>query len=89
MVVLAASVDSAAGQSLSADGGVWNHTFNSQHHCFFRVLFHQLVIADFFHTANPAGVMVVNLLNQFFTGEDSFLSVDDDDMVTSVNLWSN
>ena len=30
----------------------------------------------------------MNLLNQFFTGEDSFLSVDDDDMVTTVNVRS-
>ena len=68
--MLAAFVDSAAGQSLSADGGVRDHTLDSQHHGLFRVLFHQLVIADGFHAADPAGVMIVNLLGQLLAGEE-------------------
>ena len=86
--MLAASVDSAAGQSLSADGGVWNHSFNSQHHSFFWVLFHQFVVTDCFHAADPTRVMIVNFLNQFLTGENSFFSIDDDNVVTTVNVWS-
>ena len=30
----------------------------------------------------------MDLLNQFLTGEDCFLSVDDDNVVTTVNVWS-
>ena len=29
----------------------------------------------------------MNLLGQLLAGEDSFLSVDDDDVVAAVNMW--
>ena len=86
MGMLRSTEHSAAGQCSAADAVTRQHAFNSQHHRFFRVFAHQFGILDLFQAANPTGMMAVIFLLQFFAGQNCFLRVDDDDMVTAISV---
>ena len=88
MAVVRITVDAAAGQCLAADGVIGDHALNSEHHRLLGVFCHQGLVLYFLQTAYIAGMMTIILLFQLAAGEDCLGSVDDDDMVTTVNVRS-
>ncbi len=59
---------------------------NSKLHRLFRLCTHQGVITDSLEVADITRVMIIILLFSLTAGEDSLSAVDDDDVVTAVNV---
>ena len=59
---------------------------NSKLHRLFRLCAHQGVITDSLEVADITRVMIIILLFSLTAGEDSLRAVDDDDVVTAVNV---
>src|SRR5699024_2269923 len=49
-------------------------------------LLHEEAILDFLEVADPAGVVLVELLLALLAGEDGLVDVDDDDEIAAVNV---
>ena len=62
------------------------HTLHCELHSELGALSHQLAIADGLQSGNVTGMMVVVLLVQLLTRENSLGSVDDDDELATVNV---
>ena len=86
MAVVRITVDAAAGQCLAADGVIGDHALNGQHHGLFGGFRHQGLVLDLLKAADITRVMTVVFLLQLAAGEDCLGSVDDDDMVTAINM---
>ncbi len=63
-----------------------DHAVNSKLHRLFRLCAHQGVITDSLEVADITRVMIIILLFSLTAGEDSLSAVDDDDVVTAVNV---
>ena len=63
-----------------------SHAVNSKLHRLFRLCTHQGVITDSLEVADITRVMIIILLFSLTAGEDSLSAVDDDDVVTAVNV---
>ena len=88
MRMLSASIYMQAASLLAADNGVRNHSVDCNFHCLFRMGFHQGCVLYLFQMADPSGVPTQIFLLQLFAGQNSFRAVDDDDVVTTVNVGS-
>ena len=86
--VVCASIDVAAGEALRTYAVCGEHAFDGELHCESGVLSHKGFVVDLFEMAYITGVMTVHLLDEFVAGEDSFLSVDDYDVVAAVGMRS-
>src|SRR5262245_32725919 len=65
--------------------GLWKHSANRQFEDSLRMPREQLLGYDFLESARPAGVMTVDLLLEFVSGEPDLLRVDDYHVVTDVD----
>ena len=86
MCMLSSLVAVQAGHSLSAQGVGRNHALNSVGHSLIAGFSHQSLILGFLQAADPAGMSAMELLLQLLAGQDSLIAVDDDDVVTAVNV---
>ena len=68
------------------DGVLLQHAADSQTHRKLGLLLHQDLVLGLFQAAGITGVGTVVLLLQLLAGEDGVLGVDDDDVVTAVNV---
>ena len=84
--MLGALVQVQTGHGIAADGILGQHALDSQLHSIVGALVHHDASLGFLQTADPAGYTVVGLLIQLVAGQDSFVSVDDDDIITAVNV---
>mgnify|MGYP000192492260 FL=1 len=75
-----------AGHSLGADGVRGDHALDSVGHGLVAVLSHQGLVLGLLQAADPAGMSAMELLLQLLAGQDSLIAVDDDDVVTAVNV---
>ena len=75
-----------AGHSLGADGVRGDHALDSVGHGLVAVLSHQGLVLGLLQAADPAGMSAMELLLQLLAGQDSLVAVDDDDVVTAVNV---
>ena len=86
MIVLGAGEDAQALQLPLGDGVLLQHAADSQTHCELGLGLHQDLVLGLLQAAGVAGVSAVVLLLELLAGEDGFLGVDDDDVVTAVNI---
>ena len=86
MLVLAACINAESAFCCSADCVGRDHAANSKFHSLFRLCSHECVVADSLQMADPACVMIVELLLSLAACENNVCTVDDDDMVTTVNM---
>ena len=84
--MLAAAIHAQTGQRILADDVVGQHTLNSQLHSQLGLGLHQGAVLNFLQAAHPTGVMTVELLIQLLTGQNSLLSVDDNDEIAAVSV---
>ena len=75
-----------AGQSLSTDGVGRDHALDSVGHSQVAVLSHQLAVLDLLQAADELAVGDVELLLGLLAGQDSLVAVDDDNLVTAINV---
>ena len=75
-----------AGHGLGADGVRGDHALDSVGHSLVAVLSHQGLVLGLLQAADPAGMSAMELLLQLLAGQDSLIAVDDDDVVTAVNV---
>ena len=75
-----------AGQSLSTDGVGRDHALDSVGHGQIAVLSHQLAVLDLLQAADELAVGDVELLLGLLAGQDSLVAVDDDNIVTAINV---
>ena len=81
-----ASVDLGAQQGLTADAVLGQHALDSNLHSQLGLLSHQLLVLGLLQATNVAGVSAIVLVDQLVAGQDSLISVDDDDEVTAINM---
>ena len=86
-------------EHVSRKGILRKHSLHSQPQQFCRVLFPQIDGGDVSLTAGPAGKPLIALLghlgrvvwirrmNHLATRESNFVSIDDNDIVTRINVW--
>ena len=84
--MLCALVQVQAGQSVTAQSVLGQHTLDSQLHCVIGTIFHHNASLGLLQVTDPTGNTVVGLLIQLLTGQNSLVSVDDDDEITAVNV---
>ena len=84
--MLRAGEDSQALELPLSDGVLLKHTADCKTHCEFGLLGHKGLILGLLQAAGITGVGTVVLLLQLLAGEDGVLGVDDDDVVTAVNV---
>lgn len=86
MGMLVARIDLQLGEHCTAQLVLWHHAL----HCFlndhFRRLDQKLVKRDGLNASRVSSVMVVKLVCCFFTGYHDLFGVDNDDIVTRVNV---
>ena len=81
-----ACVNLQTGCSLGTEGVVGQHALHSQLHCLLGTGSHQGLVLNGLQTADVAGMVMIVLILQLVAGEDSLISVDDDDEFTAVNV---
>ena len=86
MSMVSSLVAVQAGHSLGADGVRGDHALDSVGHGLVAVLSHQGLVLGLLQAADPAGMSAMELLLQLLAGQDSLIAVDDDDVVTAVNV---
>ena len=72
--------------SFAADGGVGDHAAHGQLHSLGGALSHQGGVLGGLQVTDPAGVTLPLLLLQLVAGQDSLSAVDDDDVVTAIDV---
>ena len=75
-----------AGQSLSTDGVGRDHALDSVGHSQIAVLSHQLAVLDLLQAADVLAVGDVELLLGLLAGQNSLIAVDDDNVVTAIDV---
>ena len=65
-----------------------NHTFNCEFYHFYRVLSEHIASFCVAVAAKVTGMTEVNFLNQFFTGQNYFVSIDYDYMISGIHMRS-
>ena len=88
MFVLRTSIDMQTSESLAAKSVVGEHALDSLLDDELGLLSHQLLVLDLFEVTDVTGVMVVHFLIEFFTGQNDFIRIDDDDEIAGVNMRS-
>ena len=86
MSVLGTLVAVQAGQSLSTDGVGRDHALDSVGHSQIAVLSHQLAVLDLLQAADELAVGDVELLLGLLAGQDSLVTVDDDDVIAAIDV---
>ena len=84
--MLSTLVQMQAGQSVTAQGVLGQHTLDGQLHGVVGAVFHHGASLGFLQAADPAGNAVVGLLISLLAGQNSLVGVDDDNIVTAVNV---
>ena len=84
--MLGACVNLQTGHGGSADGILGEHALNGQLHSELGLLSHQSCVLYFLQVADPAGVVLIQLLLQLLAGELSLGSVDNDNEIAAVNV---
>ena len=75
-----------AGHGLGAQGVAGNHALDGVGHSLVAGFRHQGLVLGLLQAADPAGMGAMELLLQLLAGQDSFVAVDDDDMIATVNV---
>ena len=75
-----------AGQSLGTDGVGRDHALDSVGHSQIAVLSHQLAVLDLLQAADELAVGDVELLLGLLAGQDSLVTVDDDDVIAAIDV---
>ena len=75
-----------AGQSLSTDGVGRDHALDSVGHGQIAVLSHQLAVLDLLQAANVLAVGDVELLLGLLAGQNSLITVDDNNEIAAVHV---
>ena len=88
MSVLCAAEDSQTGQLSVSQLVLLEHALDGHGHGQFGLLFHQGLVLGLVQAAHPAGVTAVVLLLQLLAGQNSLVGVDDDDIITAVDIGS-
>ena len=88
MLVLLALVQVQTGHAVTAQSVLGQHALNSQLHSVVGAVVHHHASLGFLQTADPARYAVVGLLVQLLAGQNSLVSVDNDDVVATVNVGS-
>ena len=65
---------------VAGDGVLGHHALDSNAHSNVGLLLHQDAVGGLLQTANPTGVVTIELLLTLLTGQDSLAGVDDDDL---------
>ena len=86
MIVLAACEQSESEHSVSADGVIGNHSLNGKLHSLFGFGCHKSFVIGFLEVADIAGVALPLFLLKLFAGENGVLAVDDDNVISAVNV---
>ena len=86
--MLASGIGPKSAHGVAADRVRGDHALNGKLHGELRLRLHQGVIAHGLQVADVAGMTVIVLFLLLAAGEDGILAVDDDDMVTAVNMGS-
>ena len=84
--MLGAGEDAQTLQLPLGDGVLLQHAADSQTHGQLGLPLHEGLVLGLLQAAGVAGVSTVVLLLELLAGEDGFLGVDDDDVVTAVNV---
>ncbi len=84
--MLLAFVDLAAQQRPTANAVLGQHALDSDLHSQAGLLSHQGLVLGLLQTTDVTGVGAIILIDQLVAGQDSLASVDDDDVVTAVNV---
>ena len=77
-----------AGEGLSADRVVGKHSLNCELHSLLGTGCHKGLVLDLLKTADVTGVMTIVLLLKLLTGENSLISVYDDNELAAVSVRS-
>ena len=86
MGVLRAGEDAKTLELPLGDGVLLQHAADGKTHGQVGLLLHQGLVLGFLQSAGITGVGTIVLLLQLLAGEDCVLGVDDDDVVTAVNM---
>jgi len=81
-------IDFELGHLLTAKWTFWQHTLDRQTNCFCRLTTQQLCIAFALQTTWVAAVAVEHFFVGFTRGQNNLVDVDDDDVIASVDVWS-
>ena len=84
--MLGALVELQPGEGGAAQGVLGEHALDGQLHGELGALLHQQAILDFLQVADPAGVVLVELLLTLLAGEDGLVNVDHDDEIAAVDV---
>ena len=81
-----ASVDLQLLGHLATQGALGQHANDGAADSKLGLLSQQLAVLGFLQAANVAAVMVLDLLVQLLAGHDDLIGIDDDDVVTGINI---
>ena len=84
--MLSALAQVQTAQAVAAQSVLGQHALDGQLHSVVGAVVHHNASLGFLQTADPAGYTVVGLLVQLVAGENSLVGVDDDDIVTAINV---
>ena len=87
-IVLSASEDVEVSDLLSTEAVLRQHTFNYAANEFVRTLLHQVSRSKLALATRETGVANINAVIPFVAGQLYFVSVDDDHVVTTINVRS-
>ena len=86
--MLCSLVDAQVAHQLGAQLALVQHAFDRfSHHALWELALDQHFRGAFLDTTRVSGVMIVFFIVVFAAGEDNLLRVDDNDIVTSINVW--
>jgi len=88
MGVLCTCEDAKATELPLCNGVLLEHSANCKLHCELGALLHEVLVLGLLESADPTRVSAIVLLLELLAGEDCVLCVDDDDIVTAVNMRS-
>ena len=86
MLVVGSCINANLGEHLPAEGSLGHHAANGLIEKKFGLLCKKITIFGLLESAGIAGVMVVDLLIQLVAGHNDLISVDDDNVITAVNV---
>src|SRR5210317_737523 len=86
MRVISTSVHFQLAVHSTAQRAFWQHAFNRELNSTLRESLHHLLEVSFLQTTREARVTVVHFVGALVTSNVYFLSVNDNDVITSINV---
>ncbi len=86
MLVLCACIAAKSGESCTTDGGIGDHTLDCKLHGTGGLRLEKDLSLGGLEMSDITGVTVVDLLLHLVAGENSLVTVDNDNMIATINM---